>query len=133
MNTATTPSLALQLLKPTFAIHSLAANSAIPAEALSAPIFFLAKTHGEVSIVLPEDIAIESEDVERDWRALEVVGPLDFSLTGILSRISSILANENISIFAISTFDTDYILVKQNNIDNAINALSANQYKITRD
>ncbi|REL26744.1 ACT domain-containing protein [Thalassotalea euphylliae] len=125
--------LTLQLLKETFAIHSLSPDSDIPMEVFAAPIYFIAKTYDEVSLVLPQSMTIDSEDVEKDWRALEVVGPLGFSLTGILSRISSILAADKISIFAISTFDTDYILVKENLIDNAIDALQHNQYNIIRD
>ncbi len=129
----TSNTLTLQLLSETFAIHSLAPESAIPPEAFSAPIYFIAKTYDEVSLVLPQAITLDSEDVEKDWRALEVVGPLGFSLTGILSRISSILAAEKISIFAISTFDTDYILVKDNLINKAIDALGHNNYRIIRD
>lgn len=125
--------LRLQRLKQTFAIHSLSPNAMIPEQVFSAPIYFIAKTYDEISVVLPQSIDLESEDVERDWHALEVVGPLDFSLTGILSRIATILANEKISIFAISTFDTDYILVKTNKIDAAVAALRRNQYEIISD
>ena len=71
-----------------------------------------------------------SDEVEKDWQALEVVGPLDFTLTGILSKISTILADEKISIFAISTFDTDYILVKSKNVSLATAALISNDYQI---
>jgi len=122
--------LKLKLLDETFSIHSLAPQSPIPSQVFDAPIYFLAKTFGEVSIVLPSDIEIKTEDVEPDWQALEVVGPLDFTLTGILSSISTVLANEKISIFAISTFDTDYILVKSKNINRAINALRKNNYQV---
>ena len=95
-----------------------------------APIYFIGKTFDEVSIVLPSSINIDSEDVEADWQALEVVGPLDFNLTGILSSISTVLANEKISIFAISTFDTDYILVKTSKVNDAVSALRKNHYQI---
>jgi hypothetical protein len=122
--------LTLKLLEETFAIHSLANDTKIPEAVFDAPIFFIAKTYEEVSIVLPQAINIASDEVEKDWQALEVVGPLDFSLTGILSRISTILANEKISIFAISTFDTDYILVKSKNVSLATTALIANNYQI---
>jgi hypothetical protein len=122
--------LTLKLLEETFAIHSLENNVAIPKVVFDAPIFFIAKTYEETSIVLPQTININSDEVERDWQALEVVGPLDFSLTGILSKISTILANEKISIFAISTFDTDYILVKSKNVSLATNALIANNYQV---
>ena len=122
--------LTLKLLDITFAIHSLDASSKIPQAVFDAPMYFIAKTNDEVSIVLPEHIAIESDDKESDWRALEVVGPLDFSLTGILSNIATVLANEKISIFAVSTFDTDYVLVKTTTVDAAISALIANQYHV---
>lgn len=113
-----------------FAIHSLAVNSKIPDAVFTAPIFFIAKTYDEISIVIPTNHNIESDEVESDWRALEVVGPLGFSLTGLLSKISSVLADNKISIFAISTFDTDYILVKNNKIAAAITALRENDYLI---
>ena len=122
--------LTLKLLDESFAIHSLGQNSAIPEPVFSASIYFIAKTFDELSIVVPQDIEIESDDVELGWQALEVVGPLDFSLTGILSSISAVLAKEKISIFAISTFDTDYILVKKDTLTNAINALKANDYQV---
>jgi len=123
-------SLTLKLVNDIFAIHSLEANSQIPQQVFDASIYFIAKTHEELSIVAPQSITIDSDDVETDWQALEVVGPLGFSLTGILSKISTILANEKISIFAISTFDTDYILVKTNTLDAAISVLKTNDYKI---
>mgnify|MGYP000515243799 FL=1 len=122
--------LTLKLLEETFAIHSLASDIDIPKAVFSAPIFFIAKTYEETSIVLPQAINISSDEVETDWQALEVVGPLDFTLTGILSKISTILADEKISIFAISTFDTDYILVKSKNVSLATAALIANDYQI---
>ncbi|MBA6337137.1 MULTISPECIES: ACT domain-containing protein [unclassified Colwellia] len=122
--------LTLKLLEETFAIHSLASDIEIPKAVFDAPIFFIAKTYEETSIVLPQSINIVSDEVEKDWQALEVVGPLDFTLTGILSKISTILAKEKISIFAISTFDTDYILVKSNNVSLATTALISNDYQI---
>jgi hypothetical protein len=122
--------LTLKLLEETFAIHSLASDVDIPKAVFGAPIFFIAKTYEEISIVLPQSISIPSDEVEKDWQAFEVVGPLDFTLTGILSKISTILANEKISIFAISTFDTDYILVKSKNVSLATTALISNDYQI---
>ncbi|MCP4322190.1 MAG: ACT domain-containing protein [Alteromonadales bacterium] len=122
--------LTLRLIKEQFAIHSLSESAVIPAEVFSASIFFIAKTFDEVSIVLPQNIVLDSDDVELNWQALEVVGPLAFTMTGILSNISTVLANEKISIFAISTFDTDYILVKQECIQPAIEALRNNKYLV---
>ncbi len=122
--------LTLKLINENFSIHSLSANTEIPKVVFSAPIYFIAKTYDEISIVLPSSYDLDSDDVEADWQSLEVVGPLDFSLTGILSNISSVLADEKISIFAISTFDTDYILVKSNTVEAAISALRLNHYQV---
>lgn len=122
--------LTLKLLNECFTIHSLPEHSVIPPQVFLAPIYFIAKTFDEVSIVLPQNISIESNEAEPDWQALEVVGPLDFTLTGILSSISTVLAKEKISIFAISTFDTDYVLVKKDTLTAAIKALNANDYRV---
>ncbi len=122
--------LTLKLLEETFAIHSLPVNSQVPKAVFDANIYFIAKTFEEISIVLPESVSIASDEVEPNWQAFEVVGPLGFLLTGILSSISTVLAKENISIFAISTFDTDYILVKSNTVAEAITTLRSNNYQI---
>jgi hypothetical protein len=122
--------LTLKLIGENFSIHSLAVNSKIPKEIFSAPIYFIAKTYDEISIVLPSHYLLTSDNVEPDWQALEVIGPLDFSLTGILSNISAVLASEKISIFAMSTFDTDYILVKRNTVEAAVAALRLNHYQV---
>lgn len=120
----------LQLLKQDFTIHSLDCDDSIPASVLSADIFFIAKTNEELSIVCPSHITFNSFAAEKHWRALEVVGPLGFSLTGILADISGVLANASVSIFAISTYDTDFILVKEQQIDTAIAALKKDGYMV---
>ncbi|WP_286232581.1 ACT domain-containing protein [Thalassotalea sediminis] len=122
--------LTLKRLNEVFTIHSFPANCEIPPAVFQQNIYFIAKTYEEVSVVVPNDLPLNSEDCETDWKALEVVGPLDFSLTGILSNISSVLAKEKISIFAISTFDTDYILVKSNKLEASITALTNNNYLV---
>jgi len=122
--------LTLKRLNESFTVHRLSKERDIPDQVFTAPIYFIAKTFNEVSIVLPENIKINSDAIETNWQALEVVCPLDFSLTGILSRIATLLANESISIFAISTFDTDYILVKKEAISAAIETLKLNDYNV---
>lgn len=74
--------------------------------------YSITMTQDELSVVCTEKCIPQNIKYEGNWRVLKVEGPLDFSLIGILSFISSILAEKGISIFAISTFDTDYILVK---------------------
>lgn len=119
----------LQLHSTAFTIHSLDVDSEIPAALFKQSMFIIAKTNDELSIVCPSQFAIESLDAEHDWRALEVIGPLGFSLTGIMANISGVLATANISIFAISTYDTDYVLVKQQRIKDAISALKKDGYQ----
>lgn len=69
---------------------------------------------------------------EKDWRVLKVEGPLDFSLIGILANISKVLADVKVSIFAISTYDTDYILLKNKDLGVAIEALEKNDYIVKK-
>ena len=127
------PKQTLKLLEDKFAIHSFAEDEQIPAEVFKAPIFFIGKTYEELSIVCPEELELNSIEQEKGCVALEVMGPLAFSLTGIMSQISGVLASANISIFAISTFDTDYILVKQDTVEQAIQSLRNDGYKVVVD
>ena len=124
------PKQTLKLLEDKFAIHSFAEDEAIPTQVFQAPIFFIGKTYEELSIVCPEALELNSIEREDGWVAYEVMGPLAFSMTGIMSQISGVLADANISIFAISTFDTDYILVKQEMVSKATNSLKKSGYKV---
>lgn len=98
---------------------------------LSEPFIFVSKTDKENSLVCPiEKIPANAVNVEKPWRAFRIAGTLDFSLIGILSAVSSVLAENKIGIFAVSTYDTDYIFTKEENFDSAINALKNAEYKI---
>lgn len=123
--------LKISLLKERLSVCRLSADDYIPDWALNSKVFSITKTYDELSIVCDEELVPKDIKHEGNWRALKIEGPLDFSLVGILSRISSILAERSVSIFAVSTYDTDYILVKGNNINNAIQALEDNGYEIT--
>lgn len=127
------PKQTLELLDETFRIHSLSPSQSVPPEVFESQIYFLGKTYDELSIVCPEDVRIDSVESEGGWSALEVLGPLGFSLTGILSNISGVLAQKKISIFAISTFDTDYILVKKETILESVKALRDEGYTVVGD
>ncbi len=85
-----------------------------------------------MSIVCPEKDVPKEIKKELNWNILKIEGQLDFSLVGILAAISSILAKKAISIFVISTFNTDYILVKEKETENALNALIEEGYVIKR-
>ena len=92
---------------------------------------FTGSTDEERSLVCPVSL-VPNDTIEREdgWRAFRIEGVLDFSLIGILSKISSLLAANKIGIFAISTFNTDYILTKKENSDKAIDVLNAEGYLV---
>ena len=96
---------------------------------LNADFYFIGKTDEELSLVCrTEDVP--SKTIERDdgWRGFRIQGVLDFSLIGILSKLSGILAEHKIGIFAVSTYNTDYILVKEANFNRALEALVSEGY-----
>ena len=99
---------------------------------LSKEFYFIGKTDEEISLVC-RNKDTPANTVERDdgWKGFRIEGVLDFSLIGILSKISGILADNKIGIFAVSTYNTDYIFVKEENFDKAINALKDNGYDVT--
>ena len=92
---------------------------------------FLGKTDEELSLVCSTDL-IPKNTIESDngWKAFRIQGVLDFSLIGILSKISTLLANNKIGIFAVSTYNTDYILTKEENFEKSIKILQQNGYVI---
>ena len=93
---------------------------------------FTAKTDEEISLVCKTEDVPEKTLVRDDgWKGFRIEGILDFSLIGILSKISSILAENRIGIFAVSTYNTDYIFVKEENFSKAINALKDSGYNVT--
>ena len=120
----------LTILPEILSICRLDKDAAIPAWALASRFFSLTKTAEELSVVAPQ--AQVPEGVKRDagWRCLKVEGPLDLSATGVLASLTGPLAEEGISVFAVSTYDTDYLMVKQKNLKKAVLVLSRNGYQI---
>lgn len=100
-------------------------------EQLELPFFFVGKTDRELSLVCPTESTPDDVTVREDgWRCFRIAGTLEFSLVGILSRISGTLAEEKIGIFAVSTYDTDYILLKADDLGQALAALERQEYVI---
>lgn len=98
---------------------------------LDSPYCFIGKTEEENSLVcLTKDVPENILEREDNWKAFKIQGILDFSLIGILAKISTLLAENKIGIFAISTYNTDYISTKADNFDEALNILSKNGYTI---
>ena len=123
--------LNLCVLEGLFTIHRLPPNHEIPKQVFKDQFYSISKTTEEMSVVCSSSVFINSERLESDWSCIKVLGPLDFSLTGILADISVILAKAEISIFALSTFDTDYILVKSEKLPLAKQALQQAEYTFT--
>lgn len=122
--------LTLKILKDVFTIHRYAPDRAVPAEVLNAPFFSVTRTDEELSVAVPAHVFLESDKADPDWSCLKIMGPLHFGMTGILSGISGVLAAAEISLFAVSTYDTDYILVKNKKLTRAKDALSQEGYTI---
>jgi hypothetical protein len=122
----------LSLMKETLAIHRLAPTATIPDLVYSSPFLQIVKTRDELTLVVADSLPIKSDRCERNWCCFEVRGPLDFSLTGILAELSAVLAGKGISIFAVSSFDTDYLLVRKEKCEAAIQALEAAGHLVGR-
>ncbi len=114
-----------ELLKSRFAVCALKEPVLPQGEFVSLTI-----SGGEVSLVCEEEKAPQGCKAEFGWRALRVKGPLDFSLVGILAHISSVLAEAGVSLFAVSTYETDYVLVKEESAGRAIEALKENGHTV---
>jgi hypothetical protein len=115
--------LDLDLLGASFAVCRLAPALPVPAWAAGEEFVSITRTPDELSIVCSQNGVPEGIRAERDFRVLKIRGPLDFALVGVLSGLAGPLAEAGISIFALSTFDTDYILVKQEHLGRAAEIL----------
>jgi uncharacterized protein len=107
------------------AVCKLGLNEPLPAWAVGGEFLALVRTPQEVSVVCGETRVPKDALAERGWAAIELAGPFDFALTGILASALNPLAEAGIGIFAISTFDTDWILVKHERLEEAVRALIA--------
>ena len=117
--------LTLSLLPETLAVCRLGPSEPMPDWALIASSFLsVTRTTDELSIVCRESAIPDGIQCEGDWRALKVDGPLDFAETGILASLTTPLADAGVSVFAVSTFDTDYLLVKQAALGQARSVLA---------
>jgi hypothetical protein len=112
--------LTLSLLADTFAICRLEPEADIPSWALAGDFYSITRTVEELSLVCLQQDVPEGTRAEKGYRCLKVGGPLDFSLTGILTSLTIPLAQAGISVLAISTFDTDYLLVKADIVEMAV-------------
>lgn len=118
----------LRILAPAFTVCQVTDLTGID---LHREFCFVQRTDEELSVVCPTDAALAHTLAREDgWRAFRIAGVLDFSLIGILAGISAVLADAKIGIFVISTYNTDYILVKAAALDHAVDALTAAGYTV---
>ncbi len=115
--------LNLVALNGTFAVCKLGADDPIPPWAATGVFFSVTRTAHELSIVCRQEDVPDGVTTERGWRCLRVAATMPFSVVGVLASLAGPLADAGISVFAVSTFDTDHMLVKENDLPAAIDAL----------
>jgi len=113
----------LSVMDDEYSVCRLAPDAVLPDWSQQGDFYSISKTSEELSIVCQTHLVPDHVRSEAGWRIIKVEGPLDFALVGILANLSGILAERGISIFAISTFDTDYLLVKEKDLGRAVIAL----------
>ena len=112
----------LSVLDKPLAVCRLEPDSPLP-DWIGGAFFSITRSDEEISIVCEQSYVPDDVTSERDWRALKVAGPLEFDEVGILADIAAPLAEAEVSIFVLSTFDTDYVLVKETGLESAKTAL----------
>ena len=117
--------IALTIVDGSFSIHRLANDAPIPEDVLHEPFFAILRSDEELSLVCRSSLSIEADRTHAGWACLQVAGPLAFELTGIIAAISAALAAASLPVFVVSSFDTDYVLVREAELDSAIDALRA--------
>ena len=117
--------LKFRVLKGLYSVCRLNNDAEISDWINKSEFYSITQTDCELSIVCFQENIPSAVKFEKDWKIITIDGKLDFSLIGIISKISSLLAENGISIFVISTFDTDYFMVKQENFDKTIELLKA--------
>ena len=121
--------LKLELFEDTFTIHRFSPSAKIPDEVFGEAFFNIVKTEEELSIVCRNSLTLNSESCHQAWSCIKVSGPLELNTTGILAKLSKVLAGERISIFAISTYDTDYVFIPSKKTNAAVSALKDAGYQ----
>ncbi len=123
-------SLRLTTLDERLAVCRLDAGAEVPGWAIASSIFSVTRTTNELSIVCPEKRVPSEVKCEKGWRAFKLEGTFEFSLVGVLASIAVPLAEAGVGVFAVSTFDTDYVLVKEDQLDLAASTLRERGHEV---
>jgi len=122
----------LSLLKEKLAVCKLEKSAPIPGWLTEGEFFSVSRTFDELSLVCLQESVPDGIQCNKNWRCLQVEGPLDFGLTGVVASLTAPLANAMIPVFVISTYDTDYVMVKDADVEKAICVLSAEGHSVRR-
>lgn len=123
----------MEVLPWRLAVCRLSPDEPFPAWALAGEFHSLTCTADELSVVCPQDLVPLEIRCERGWKCLRVAGPLDLTEIGVLASLSSALAGAGVSLFAISTFDTDFLLVGEADLERAVAALRVAGHQVETD
>jgi len=114
-----------------YCVAKLPPNTPLPCLEQGSSFFSVTRTEEELSLVCAESLAPAGAEIERNWRSIKVQGPFQFSLKGVLLSLLSPLSEANVAVFAVSTYDTDYLFVKQRDLACAIQALEEAGHRLT--
>ncbi len=120
----------LFLLEGLFAVCRLDKKAPIPDWAVSKQFFSVTRTDDELSVVCPQEGVPEGIDCETGWRCLKVESPFEFDLTGAISSVAALLAEADIVIFMVATQDSDYLMVKESDLERTISVVSQAGYRV---
>ena len=125
--------LRLFLLTEYMSVCRLDPTTKVPDWAISGGFFSVTHTDDELSVVCPDELVPEDVRSEGGWRALKLEGPFEFSEVGVLASVAAPLAEAEVGIFAVSTFDTDYVLVQEEQLRSAVAALRGRGHEVLPD
>jgi hypothetical protein len=127
---STAPSLTLLEVAGSFAVCKLSPGSAVPGWATAGDVFSVSRTADELSVVCRPELVPEGAHCETGWRGVRVAGAMPFTLVGVLASLTTPIARAGVGVFAFSTFDTDYLLVKADRFPEAVAALRAAGHRV---
>ncbi len=123
----------LFLLKGLFAVCRLDKKASVPDWAVSKHFFSVTRTDDELSVVCPQEGIPEGVDCEPGWRCLKIESPFEFDLSGAISSVAALLAEADVLMFMIATQDSDYLMIKEYDLERTISVVAQAGYQVNRE